>query len=103
MTFRINPDGTGLEVLAHNFRNAYEIGEDSYGNLWQSDNDDQVDACRTSWVMEKGNAGYFSSSGVRTWQADRRPGQTIQTAHWRQEDPAVMPAGDIYGAGAQRE
>lgn len=100
LAFRVNPDGTGLEVLAHNFRNAYEIGLDSYGNLWQSDNDDQVDACRTSWVMERGNAGYFSNTGVRTWQADRRPGQTIQTAHWHQEDPDIMPAGDIYGAGA---
>ncbi|MEO8962409.1 MAG: PVC-type heme-binding CxxCH protein, partial [Ginsengibacter sp.] len=100
VAFRINPDGTGLEVLAHNFRNSYEVAIDSYGNLWQSDNDDEVDACRTSWVMEGGNAGFFSSTGVRTWRADRRPGQSIQTAHWHQEDPGVMQAGDVYGAGA---
>ena len=100
VAFRINPDGTGLEALAHNFRNAYEVAVDSYGNLWQNDNDDEVDACRTSWVMEGGNAGYFSSTGVRTWQADRRPGQSILTAHWHQEDPGIMSSGDMYGAGA---
>lgn len=100
VAFRINPDGTGLEVLAHNFRNAYEVFVDSYGNLWQNDNDDQVATCRTSWVMEGANAGFFSSTGERTWQADRRPGQSIATAHWHQEDPGVMPAGDIYGSGS---
>ncbi|MGK6351492.1 PVC-type heme-binding CxxCH protein [Parapedobacter sp. DT-150] len=100
LVFRINPDGTGMEVLAHNFRNSYEVAVDSYGNMWQSDNDDEVDACRTSWVMEGGNAGFFSRTGIRTWRAERRPGQPIQTAHWHQEDPGVMPVSKIYGAGA---
>lgn len=100
VAFRVNPDGTGLEALAHNFRNSYEVAVDSYGNLWQSDNDDEVDACRTSWVMEGGNAGYFSSTGERTWQADKRPGQSILTAHWHQEDPGIQQSGDMYGAGA---
>ena len=45
-------------------------------------------------------AGFFSRDGKRIWWADRRPGQTIPTAEWRQDDPGVMPAGDIYGAGA---
>jgi hypothetical protein len=36
---------------------------DSYGNLWQNDNDDQVVTCRTTWLMEGGNAGYFSTDG----------------------------------------
>lgn len=100
VAFSVNPDGTGLEVLGHNFRNSFEVGVDSYGNMWQNDNDDEVDACRTSWVMEGGNAGYFSATGVRTWQADRRPGQNILTAHWHQEDPGIMSPGDLYGAGA---
>ena len=100
LALRVNPDGTGLKVLAHNFRNAYELTVDSYGNLWQNDNDDEVAACRTTWVMENGNAGYFSADGSRSWQADRRPGQEIFTAHWHQEDPGVMPAGDQTGAGA---
>ncbi|WP_188507943.1 PVC-type heme-binding CxxCH protein [Parapedobacter pyrenivorans] len=100
VVFRINPDGTGLEVLGHNFRNSYEVAVDSYGNMWQNDNDDEVDACRVSWIMEGGNAGFFSETGTRTWRADRRPGQSIQTAHWHQDDPGVMPVGKIYGAGA---
>ena len=100
LALRINPDGTGLKVLGHNFRNSYEVITDSYGNLWQNDNDDQVVTCRTSWLMEGGNAGYFSTDGTRYWQADQRPGQDIFAAHWHQDDPGVMPAGDRSGSGA---
>jgi putative membrane-bound dehydrogenase-like protein len=100
LALRINPDGTGLKVMAHNFRNSYEVAVDSHGNLWQNDNDDQVVACRTTWIMEGGNAGYFSTDGTRYWQADQRPGQDTFTAHWHQEDPGVMPAGDKTGAGS---
>lgn len=96
----INPDGTGLGVKGHNFRNAYELTVDSYGNMWQNDNDDEVAACRTSWLMEGGNAGFFSEDGTRSWSADQRPDQEIFTAHWHQEDPGVMPVGDRSGAGA---
>jgi putative membrane-bound dehydrogenase-like protein len=97
---RMEPDGTALTVLAHNFRNAYELAVDSHGDLWQNDNDDQVMTCRTTWLMEGGNAGYFSADGTRTWQADRRPGQNSFMAHWHQDDPGVLPAGDNTGAGA---
>jgi len=100
LALRMNSDGTGLTVLAHNFRNAYELALDSYGNMWQNDNDDQVKTCRTSFVMEGGNAGYFSADGSRTWKADQRPDQDLFTAHWHQEDPGVMPAGDNMGSGA---
>lgn len=96
----LHPDGTGLKVLGHNFRNAYELTMDSYGNMWQNDNDDEVAACRTSWLAEGGNAGYFSTDGTRTWQADQRPDQDIFTAHWHQQDPGIMPVGDRSGAGA---
>jgi putative membrane-bound dehydrogenase-like protein len=100
LALRMEPDGTRLTVLAHNFRNAYELAIDSFGDLWQNDNDDQVMACRTTWLMEGANAGYFSADGARYWQADRRPGQTTFTAHWHQDDPGVLPAGDNTGAGA---
>ncbi|HZF64274.1 MAG TPA: PVC-type heme-binding CxxCH protein [Chitinophagaceae bacterium] len=100
VALRIKPDGTGLKVMGHNFRNAYELYIDSKGDMWQNDNDDQVVACRTSWLMEGGNAGYFSTDGTRYWQADQRPWQDIFTAHWHQDDPGVMPAGDNSGAGA---
>jgi len=100
LIIRVNADGTGMEVLSHNYRNAFEVAVDSFGNMWQSDNDDQTASCRTTWIMEGSNAGFFSATGERTWQADRRPGQTVPKAHWHQYDPGVLPAGDIYGAGS---
>ena len=97
---RMERDGTRLTVMAHNFRNAYELAVDSFGDLWQNDNDDQVMACRMTWLMEGASAGYFSADGSRYWQADRRPGQDTFTAHWHQDDPGVLPAGVNTGAGA---
>ncbi len=96
---RMDPDGSNVEILAHNLRNSYENCVTSFGDIFASDNDDQP-ACRVFWVLEGGNYGFASADGQRTWQADRRPGQSIQTATWRQEDPGVAPAGDIYGGGA---
>ena len=100
LALRIGNDGRGLEVLGHNFRNAYELALDSYGNMWQNDNDDEVETCRTTWLMEGGNAGFFNADGSRTWRADRRPGQDVFSAHWHQRDPGVIPAGDRTGAGS---
>jgi len=100
LALRIESDGSGLEVVGHNFRNAYELALDSYGNMWQNDNDDGVETCRTTWLMEGGNAGFFSADGSRTWRADQKPGQDIFTAHWHQNDPGVIPAGDQTGAGS---
>jgi putative membrane-bound dehydrogenase-like protein len=96
---RMQPDGTGVEIVGYNFRNSYEHAVTSFGDVFQNDNDDPP-ACRTTWLMEYGNAGWFSRDGKRFWQADRRPGQDIATAEWRQEDPGVIPAGDVYGGGA---
>ena len=100
LQLRMRPDGTGLEVVGHNFRNSYETAVDSYGTMWQNDNDDGVLTCRTSYLMEGANMGFFSEDGTRTWQADRRPGQDVFTAHWHQDDPGVLPAGDNAGAGS---
>jgi len=96
---RMQPDGTGVEILGFNFRNSYEQAVTSFGDIFHNDNDDPP-ACRTSYLMEYGNFGWFSRDGKRFWQADRRPGQSIPTAEWRQEDPGVIPAGDVYGGGA---
>ncbi len=101
IALRVNPDGTGLTVLGHNFRNSYELTLDSYGNMWQNDNDDDGNkGVRVSWLMEGGNMGYFSPDGSRTWKADRRPGQGTVAAHWHQEDPGVIPLGDSTGSGS---
>lgn len=96
---RMNPDGTDCEIIGHNYRNSYEQIITSMGDLFQNDNDDPP-ACRTSWVMEYGNAGFASNDGKRSWGADRRPGQSTPIAEWRQQDPGSMPPGDVYGGGA---
>ncbi|MBL9146580.1 MAG: NPCBM/NEW2 domain-containing protein [Verrucomicrobiaceae bacterium] len=96
---RMNPDGTNVNIIGHNYRNSYEQTLTSYGDLFQSDNDDPP-ACRVSHVLEGGNAGFASADGQRSWGADKRPGQDTPTAEWRQEDPGTMPAGDVYGGGS---
>ncbi len=96
---RMNPDGTSVEVIGHGFRNSYEQTVTSFGDVFQNDNDDPP-ASRTTYLQEYGNLGFFSRDGTRFWSADRRPGQDIPTAEWRQEDPGTIPAGDVYGAGA---
>lgn len=98
-TARMNPDGSNVVIMGHNYRNSYEQIVSSFGDIFQSDNDDPP-ACRVSHVLEYGNAGFASLDGQRSWQADRRPGQDTPIAEWRQEDPGSMPAGDIYGGGS---
>ncbi|MBI5770645.1 MAG: c-type cytochrome [Verrucomicrobia bacterium] len=96
---RVNPDGTQLEVIGHGFRNSYEQTVTSFGDVFQNDNDDPP-ACRTTFLMEYGDLGFFSKDGSRMWNADRRPGQSIPVAEWRQDDPGHIPAGDVYGGGS---
>ena len=96
---RMKRDGTNVEIIGYNFRNSYEQTVTSFGDVFQNDNDDPP-ACRTTYLLEYGNAGWFSRDGTRFWSADRRPGQDIPTSQWRQEDPGVIPSGDVYGAGA---
>ncbi len=98
-TVRMNPDATHAEVIGYGYRNSYEQTINSRGFVFQNDNDDPP-ACRTSHVLEHGNAGFFSSDGKRSWAADKRPGQDTPTAEWRQENPETMPAGDVYGGGS---
>jgi putative membrane-bound dehydrogenase-like protein len=98
-TVRMNPDGTNAEVIGHNYRNSYEQSVTSLGDVFQNDNDDPP-ASRVSWVMEYANFGFSSNDGQRSWRADQRPGQSIPIAEWRQEDPGITPAGDVYGGGS---
>jgi putative membrane-bound dehydrogenase-like protein len=98
-TVRMNPDGTNAEVIGQNYRNSYEQSVTSLGDIFQNDNDDPP-ACRVSWVMEYANFGFSSNDGQRTWQADRRAGQSVPVAEWRQDDPGMAPAGDVYGGGS---
>ena len=93
MAFRMNMDGTNLEVLGHNFRNPYEIAIDSYGGLWQSDNDDDGNrGVRINYLMEYGNYGYKDLLSGASWR-ERRTGwdNDIPKRHWHLNDPGTVP------------
>lgn len=93
-------NGEILQVLAHNFRNQYEVAVDSFGLMYTFDNDDDGNrSCRAVCITPGGDYGFFGATGSRSWQADRRPGQSTFEAHWHQGDPGVMPAGTQTGAG----
>lgn len=98
-TVRMNPDGTNCEITGHGYRNSYEQSLNSFGDTFQNDNDDPP-ACRVSYILEYGNAGYFTRSAQQGYQSARRPNQEHGSAHWRQLDPGTMDAGDIYGGGS---
>jgi putative membrane-bound dehydrogenase-like protein len=102
MVFRINPDGSDLEVLAHNFRNNYEAAIDSYGTIWQSDNDDDGNqGVRINYVMEFGNYGYTDELTGAGWQARRTNLEPeIPKRHWHQNDPGSIPNLLLTGAGS---
>jgi putative membrane-bound dehydrogenase-like protein len=98
-TASIDPSGHGARILGHGYRNSFEGVRNSFGDMYLNDNDDPP-ACRVSHLIEGGFFGFFSADGKRQWRADKRPGQDIPTAEWRQDDPGSLPAGDVYGGGA---
>lgn len=102
MAFRCDPDGKNVEVLGHNFRNNYEIAPDSYGTLWQSDNDDDGNkSVRINFVMEYGNYGYTDEITGAGWQANRtNVEKEIPKKHWHQNDPGSIPNLLQTGAGS---
>jgi putative membrane-bound dehydrogenase-like protein len=102
MAFRANPDGTNIEVLGHNFRNPYELSVDSFGNVWQSDNDDDGnEGTRLNMILRHGNYGYTDERTGAGWQASR-VGQHPDRAyrHWYQNDPGVVPNLRNCGSGS---
>ncbi len=102
MVFRSNPDFTQIEVLGHNFRNNYEVAVDSYGTMWQSDNDDDGNkGVRINYVMEYGNYGYTDEMTGAGWQANRTNIEPeIPRRHWHLNDPGVVPNLLLTGAGS---
>ncbi|HSU52627.1 MAG TPA: PVC-type heme-binding CxxCH protein [Candidatus Dormibacteraeota bacterium] len=106
MVFRCNLDGSEVETLAWNFRNNYEVAVDSFGTLWQSDNDDDGNrGVRINYVMEHGNFGYsdeMTGAGWSVgWDKAHALGATEQNKvfyEWHQFDPGVVP--DLLHTGA---
>jgi putative membrane-bound dehydrogenase-like protein len=99
MVLRCNPDGSDVETLAWNFRNNYEVAVDSFGTLWQSDNDDDGNkGVRINYVMEYGNFGYSDEMTGAGWptgwkkaQTKGAPEDTKVFYEWHQYDPGVVP------------
>lgn len=102
MAFRCDIDGSNLEVLGYNFRNIYELCVDSYGNIFQSDNDDDGNkGVRINYIIEYGNYGYQDQITGAGWR-ERRVGmhEEISMRHWHQNDPGVIPNMLMTGAGS---
>jgi putative membrane-bound dehydrogenase-like protein len=99
MVFRMDPDGSNVETLAWNFRNNYEVAVDSFGTLWQSDNDDDGNrgVC-INYVMEFGNFGFADEITGANWGEAWRKAQLRGASEsdkvqseWHQYDPGVVP------------
>ena len=102
MPFRCDLDGSNFEVLAHNFRNNWETTVDSFGTLWQSDNDDDGNrGTRINFVMEHGNYGYRDELTGGGWRSPRMNLEDeIPLQHWHLNDPGVVPNLIQTGAGS---
>ncbi|MBX2921460.1 MAG: c-type cytochrome [Chitinophagaceae bacterium] len=102
MTFRCDMEGKNIEVLGNNFRNPYEVTEDSYGTLWQSDNDDDGNrGVRINYVMQYGNFGYRDEMTGASWPERRiNLEDSIPFRHWHLNDPGVVPNMLQTGAGS---
>lgn len=98
MVFRCDIDleharPSNVETLAWNFRNNYEVTVDSFGTMWQSDNDDDGNkGVRINYVMQFGNYGYSDEMTGAAWQAKRTNiEQETPLRHWHQNDPGSIP------------
>ena len=107
MVFRCDIDlergvASNVETLGHNFRNNYEVCVDSFGAMWQSDNDDDGNkGVRINYVMDYGNFGYTDEMTGAGWRTKRTNIETeIPKMHWHQNDPGVIPNLLQTGAGS---
>jgi putative heme-binding domain-containing protein len=75
---------------------------DSFGAMWQSDNDDDGNkGVRINYVMDHGNFGYTDEKTGAGWQAKRTNLETeIPKRHWHLNDPGVVPNLLQTGAGS---
>ena len=109
MVFRCNLDGSRFETLGWNFRNNWMVAVDSFGTLWQSDNDDDGNrAVRINFVMEFGNYGYRDEVNGAGWSdawkkanaKAKLPDDQKFRYHWHLDDPGVVPNLLDTGAGS---
>jgi putative membrane-bound dehydrogenase-like protein len=102
MAFRCELDGSKVDTLGWNFRNNWELCVDSFGTVWQSDNDDDGNkGVRINYVMEYGNYGYKDEITGAGWQTPRtNMEEEIPHRHWHLNDPGVVPNLLQTGAGS---
>jgi putative membrane-bound dehydrogenase-like protein len=105
MVFRcdlVNGKLANIETLGWNFRNNYEVAVDSFGAMWQSDNDDDGNkGVRINYVMDYGNYGYTDEMTGAGWRTRRTNIETeIPKMHWHQNDPGTIPNLLQTGAGS---
>jgi putative membrane-bound dehydrogenase-like protein len=102
MVFRCNLDGSQVETLGWNFRNNWELAVDSFGTIWQSDNDDDGNrGVRINYVMPFGNYGYKDERTGASWKTPRENLEPeIPQQHWHLNDPGVVPTLLLTGAGS---
>jgi putative membrane-bound dehydrogenase-like protein len=107
MVFRCDIDlekgvASNVETLGWNFRNNFEVAVDSFGTMWQSDNDDDGNkGVRINYVMDFGNYGYTDEMTGAGWRTKRTNIETeIPKMHWHQNDPGVIPNLLMTGAGS---
>ncbi|HTI70284.1 MAG TPA: PVC-type heme-binding CxxCH protein [Candidatus Limnocylindria bacterium] len=102
LVLRCNLDGSEVETLAWNFRNNFEVTPDSFGTLWQSDNDDDGNkGVRINYVMEGGNFGYKDEMTGASWGQKRTAMEAeIPRRHWHLDDPGVVPTLLLTGGGS---
>lgn len=93
VVFRCDQDFRKVEILAENFHNGFEVAVDSYGTMWQSDQEEPGNGGdRVSYVMENGNFGYIDEMNGNSWRINRTNLEDeIPRRHWHQNDPGVVP------------
>lgn len=102
MALRCDIDAKNFEVIGWNFRNNYELCVDSFGRIWQSDNDDDgVRSNRINYLLPYGNYGYKDEMTGADWRAYRTNKEdSVWKQHWHQNDPGVVPNLRVIGAGS---
>ncbi|SMO36411.1 Glucose/arabinose dehydrogenase, beta-propeller fold [Fodinibius sediminis] len=108
---RVNPDGTGREIVAHGVRNS--VGFDWHpetGELWFTDNGrdwlgDNQPPCELNHVSEDGqHFGYPYKHGADIWDPEfgeeaKRAGQSFQPPE-QELGPHVAPLGMMFYTGS---
>ena len=84
--FRMNPDGTELEVFATGVRNPQELAFDDYGNLFTGDNNgDGGDLARIVYLVEGGETGW--AMPYQTLVDDYTRGPWVAEKLWETHHP----------------